>query len=585
MGGYLRLRRRCGALGAGLLLLVCLGLGEDAARDPRADTIRFDAVLELNAPLLGTNTLLFARYWVGTDCYSIGVIWAEPSLTGLNFPTKPMTLSVHSDRRSLSIASERQPSLTTTFTKPVGQRGVFQHKFNSYPLADLRFGDSESLASRLYFRDLRDVVQDTNDRFSTVDIATSSGGSDARSIAKAVVRRDDSSIADLNLLDADNQVMKSIHYEYTTYNDKRLLRKETVLLPETFLTVGFLGQGATITINGQKRTFKELPTLHHEGGRDCTIDYSPFTMEDRSLAVPASVVVRKADDRTVVRMAHMFNFVHLKLTADEAEQAAQQFAHMDAEEQALQQLLERYWLKDSNGIAGEDAATLKRLRAHFEDVSPRGKIVGEQLKRLSLLVQLDWLQGDDAIQRHFREYLATLAANGLWETLVPAGCEMIDVTARWHRFTAADRMLEHWLDTVIAERDPASIRRYAESQGRRGRWWIAARLLEKSLQSQDWGSAKLAGQVLRSKTLQKLNDALQTPYSGKVEAAKAQVTWATSSCGAENVTKALHESLQQAGQTFSDLAEPSEEQKEFKSQLDAITKALPEPVRPRPGND
>ncbi len=567
-------KRRWTAVVLGLVLSICLTHADDPSQDSGVDTIRFDAVLELNAPLVGANTLLFARYWVGADHYSIGIAWAEPSPFGLNFPTKPMTLSIDSNPQSFSIASQRQPNLTVAFTKPVGQRGVFQHKFNSYPMPNLRFADSEGLASRICLQDLKDVPQDTNDNFWTVDLATLHGGQVRGRVAKAHVRRDDGYITDMNLADVNDRPMKKIHYEYRAEGDKKLLDKETVLLPETFLTVGFLGKGATITLNGHKRTFKELPSFHHEGGRDCTVDFDPFKMESRLLAVPSSVVVRKADDKAVLRMAHMSDFVHLRLTAKEAEQAAQRFAGLDAQDQAVYELFERYWLKDTNQITDEDAATLKNLRAHFEDAAPRGKIAGEQLKRLGLLIQLDWIQGDSSLQRHFREYLAALTANGFVETLIPAGCEMIDVTARWRRFAVADQMMESWLDTVMITRSPASIRHYAESQGLRTRWWIVARLIEKSLQSQDWGSAKLAGQVLRCKAIRTLNEALQMPDSAKTTPVKPQATWAASSYGRERLLQALQECLAEAKGTFSSLREPTKEQRMLKGQLDRLDTAL-----------
>ena len=155
----------------------------------------------------------------------------------------------------------------------------------------------------------------------------------------------------------------------------------------------------------------------------------------------------------------------------------------------------------------------------------------------------------------------------------------MDMTARWYQFSAADQMMEQWLDAVVATHSPTSVLSYARScsHGPRSRPWIAVRLLERSLVCQDWGSAKLTAQVLRSKALQELNETLQNLDSVKTRMAKAQAAWVASSYGVDNVAKALQESLREASHTFSSLNEPTEEQEVLKSQLDAIAKALAKP--------
>ena len=50
--------------------------------------LRFDACLELNAPLVGTHVVLFLRYWVSATSYRVAVIWAEPHAGSLNFPDR-----------------------------------------------------------------------------------------------------------------------------------------------------------------------------------------------------------------------------------------------------------------------------------------------------------------------------------------------------------------------------------------------------------------------------------------------------------------------------------------------------------------
>lgn len=565
-------------LAAGLLLIIIpLVHAQNAPKDPRDDTIRFDAVLELNAPLLRTNALIFARYWVSLDHYSISLVWAEPFRTGLNFPVEPMTLRIASSPGCFSIASQLQLTQNATFSKHSEQRGVFRHKFNSYPLADLRFAESEALASRIYRRDLKDMLQDTNGTFRTVDIKDSPEPPEhgvKRSVAQASIRLDHGCVTEMHVVDANDQQIKKLIYEYSTDGREPLLIKQNVLLPERLTTIGYMGKGVTITTKTGKHTFKEFPAFYHEGGRDCTVQYRPFKLDDELLSLPSRVVVRKGNDNAVLRIAHMSNFVHLRMTEQEAKQAASEFARFDPEELTVRELLDRYWLKNADEIAEDHAVTLRDLRTHFEATSARGSDPAKQLKRLHMLMQLDWMQGDLALERHFREYLATMTANGFCETLIAGGCEIIDMTARWRQFGTANRLTDHWVDTVATMCSPSVVLHYVESQLPGTRCWTTARLLERSLKSQDWGQAKLAGQVLHCVTLQKTRAALLNPESSESRLTKAQGAWVAASCGLEGVTQALHESLAEAKQTFAGIEEPTAEQRKLQNQLDAIEKTL-----------
>ena len=566
----------------GVLLILAAGVYGETRQ---ADMIRFDGVLELNASLLCTNVMLFARYWVSKDSYSIAIVWAEPAGSGLNYPTRPMTLTIDSNEASFSVDSQMQPGLASVFPKPIGERGIFRHALNSYPFGDIRFAERDALTTRIYRSDLKGIIRDANDAWQTIDIA---GYTDAnaikREMGKLNVRAMDGRIDALGLIDVNGLPIKSIEYEYADPNHASLLRRQKVTLPERLMTVGWRGKGATITINGQQRTYRELPAFYHQGGRMCTIDYEPLKEDGSLLPVPVDIAVQGPDANNVLRTAHISNYVQVKISQKEAVEAAHRFALYDDKEMKVSQMMERCWLKPVSDLNDTDVQALRELRVHFEGATPRGKTVGEQLKRINLLLDLDQMQDHPDLQKHFRQYLAILTANNLNQMILGGGLSIIDTTARWHHLAPADRLLDQWLDAAIAVHSPASILAFADVQVRGNQHWIVAKLLEKSLKSQDWGQARLAGQVLRCAALKTLYDYSEKPESVKTEQAKAEREWVATSFGVENVTKALREGLSEANRTFAEIAEPTKQQKALKNQLDAIEKTLTNPEAPSAKN-
>ena len=89
-----------------------------------AGAVRFDAVIELNRfssrSSRNTHTLIFARYWVAPNYYSVGVIWAEPQSTDMYFAVRPSSLSVVSDEQSFNMKHEVYNKYDETYKKPLG---------------------------------------------------------------------------------------------------------------------------------------------------------------------------------------------------------------------------------------------------------------------------------------------------------------------------------------------------------------------------------------------------------------------------------------------------------------------------------
>ena len=411
-----------------------------AATTEKVEVVRFDAVLELSAPILGTHVTICARYWVTPSSYSVAVLWAEPHVSGLNFPTYPPSLNIHSNEQSFSIANQIHLAHNSTFARPIGPRGVFRNKFNNYPLTDIRFAEPEALASRIYTSDLQKTAGSGRQTVDLRDSATKHGP--AREVAKVNLDMKDGRLETMKLMDPNEKLVKSIEYEYAGHNGRDVLRRQNIVLPERPLTVGFRTGGATIGIGDKKQTYKELPGSHHRGGRKCAVEYRPLRVGDKALSLPASITVRNAETNAVLRIARMFNFVASEMDADEARLAASQFGRLDDDELKVRELWEKYWEQGPDAVEKPDVEVLKQLRRHFESGRVRGKTVGHKLKRANMPMELDWIQGNDvALQEHFKQYLDALTSSGLNNTALVGGLNVVGSTVGWSRFAAAVRML------------------------------------------------------------------------------------------------------------------------------------------------
>jgi hypothetical protein len=540
--------RKCltGSLGGVLCFLLVAGNAQPkgAAAQDQASTVQFDAILELNAPTLATHIVLFARYWVAPDFYCMAVVWGEPHAGGLNFPTYPPTLNVISDPQRFAISHQFHSLYDRAFAKPVGSRGPFRDKMNSYDLSAIRFAEKDA-------RDLQDLAREktsTNERH----------------------------LDELSLYAENGGLVESIQYEYAGEQKDSPLLKQQALLPERPITVGFSDRGPTITVGGQKQQYSELETVHHKSGRRCVVDYAQQTIGGHSVSLPARIAVYSGDGERLLRSARLCNVTTCELTTDEVRQAAEQFSLFDPNDLKCRELLLKYWLKSRSEVAADDVATLEQLRRHFARESSGGVSVGEQLKRVNTLLQLDWMLDDpNRLEEDFRQYTRLLRSNGLGRMVLFGGENVIETTTRWGQIDAADRLLAIWRDAGASDNDARSILDFASANMAKESYWTTAKLLEKSLASQDWGERRLAGQVLRCAALARLHEGFVKPEEFlKTEQAKAQAGWVATCFGIENVTQALRDALGEARQTFANVAQPTKQQTALEGQLEAIEKTL-----------
>jgi len=194
-----------------------------------------------------------------------------------------------------------------------------------------------------------------------------------------------------------------------------------------------------------------------------------------------------------------------------------------------------------------------------------------------MLMQLDWIQADEALKEHFREYLRTLTANDLSQIVLVGGLEVIATTIEWGQFHTADELLKDWAERATGTCDAEPILSFAQIQTRRRHYWPIAKLLEEcSKPPQDWKEKRFDAQALRSIALWELSEMVKDPSKAKTDRAIAQAGFASWSLGADRLFPLANESLAEAKRLFGGLDAPTPKQKTLKRRLDQSDSKLRE---------
>lgn len=554
-----------------VILFLCTGDNARPGENPKppaGNIVQFDAIIELNAPILKSHVVLFARYWVAPTFYRIAVLWAEPHALNLNFPMYPVTMAVDSNEQRFSVSNQVQAKLGQAFRKPVGKREIFRHRLNSYAIGDMRFTETEALASRIYRNDVEALPLWMGDAAQSVDLANSrTAGRAKREAASLNLQMSKDRVDALEIVDANGLLVKSIGYEYTQRQGRDILRRENVLLPERPLLLDYGQRGVTIRVNSTERTYQQLYGLDHEGGRRCSVEYEPPPTSGAAWPMPARVVVQRADNGVVLRSARMFNFIRRTMTADELRQAAQQVGSFSHEELRVRALFAKYTRADPNKMAGQDANTVDHLRAHFEKNA--GTSAGEELKRINMLIQLDWLQGCSPVD-HFRQYLAALTANGLQQAAFIGGLNVLDTAVGRRQYTIADELLRQWVRHVMTGMDVRTLLTFAQAQMKKGHSWAVARLLEDGESSASWAERRFEARALRCIALHDIDETIHEPTKKTTEVARRQAAWASQSLDLHGLSSVFDADLAAAESLFTGLAKPNSEQKSLRNELAKI---------------
>lgn len=543
-----------------------------SSKEKKSDVIMFDTIFEINAPNAGTPALLFARYWVSKDFYSIGFKWAEPQVGNINFPTYPPGVTITSNEKAFSTTSQVIESHNDKYPKPIEERGVFRHALGSYPFRNIRFAERDALESRIYTKDIAGISEPDSNELQTVVIQDSKEDNGIkRKAARLNIQTNNGNITKLAVADSNGVLLKGVDYEYSEHDGKSMLKHQTIYLPEKRLMVGYSGKGVSITLRGQKKTYKELPGFHHTGARKCDIEYETIKTDKGPLSVPAGIVVKKADVNYTLRTAKMSNFTQLKMTQEEAQKQAFEFSRLSENELEVRDLLERYWLKNPDDINDIDTKHLVQLRREFENKNSRISDTSEKLKNFSMLLSLDWIQDDPNLYKDFEQYLKILKENNFNQMILLGGINAIDMTSRWSRYSDADKLLQKWIENTIPLFNPMEILNFSEIQIQDKKYWTVINLLGNYLKSKnDLGEMRFDIQVMRYMALLELNKLIEDPSKIKQESIRSQVEWALNSMKKEDLIRLASDSLAEAQETFSELKEPNEIQMSIKKKLDQI---------------
>jgi hypothetical protein len=497
-------------------------IAQQAMAGEKSGAICFDAVIELNAPLCRTHVVLFARFWVWADSYRLAVVWAEPHAGSLNFPIYPPTLNIASDPNTFRISHQLVHTYDGAFAKPLGERGPFKDRFNVYHLSNIRFAEPEAL--------------DLRTRMGATKLPADANGQDGTPRPKS----------------------------------------QTILLPERPITVAFQGEGPTITIAGQKHQYKELQTLDRAGGRKVILEYQALDIRGRAVSLPRRIEVYTRDGKQLLHSARLFNCVPWEADAEQARQSAARFSQFDPNEVRCRDLLIKYWLKTRSEVAKENIETLQLLRSQFGKQTRAGATVGEELKRVNMLLQADWMLDDpNGLGADFREYTGLLRSDGLGRMILFGGENVIETTSRWGQPDTADKLLPIWLDGATTENDMASILDFASGRLAKGSLWTTAKLLERALSNPRIpADQRFAGQALQAIALSKLCEMVEKPDYIESEPGIAQARWALWGRSEEALRQELQASATAAQKSFGAIDRPTRQQRSLKTQLDAISDRL-----------
>jgi hypothetical protein len=570
---------------AALFLILLLSTGNAFGIIPtgtETGALQFDGIIELNSQHFQTHVLLFVRYWVSPNFYSASVVWAEPHVGSLNFSIYPITTVIDSNERSFRNTNDVHSKYDSMFSKPLGKRDIFRFMFNDYPIDNIRFAESDALQSRIFTEDFNDPAEKTKSDWQIIDINNSADEKGInREVTKLNLQINDDRLNTLKLLDAKDRLIKSIEYQYSSQNSPCLVSRQNVILPERPITLGYKSGGVTMTIDGRKKTIQEFESVHHAGSRKCTVDYETQKIADKTLALPVRVVVYDASGKDVLRSSRLINFKQVDMNEVWAGQSAEAYSSFDDNEWATRKMLLKYWMKNAGEIEEEDLKILHKLQTHFEQICDDEKTAGEKLRHINMLFQLDWILNDgEQLQRHFQQYLDVLAANDLDGMILVGGQYAIETTYRWGMFAAADRLLEKWINAAVANNNEQAILSFGQSSVRRDRLWTIVGLVDKSLASSDkWGQKRFDAQSLQCMALNVLYEMLRNPDKIQEGRRKEQANWVLSSTNKDKIQDSLKQSITDAQKTFTELKEPTPEQKALNKQLDMVSTKMTQAER------
>ena len=302
------------------ILAILAALGNVLTAEGQAaniNALQFDAIVRVSSPAAESPTLLFVRYWIGTDYYEVAVKWAEPHGSGLRFPIYPPTLTIRSDRQSFTVADGLYPGKDTTYSKPLGASETFTNMYGDYPIGNTRFAEVEALATRIRKEELRNALPvDWTDRGTVIVALPANGMASPNAAAFAEIGRGEDRIDTIGVMAADGRLIKSVEYEYGSGSNSGALLQEKVYLAEKPVKLAMPNGGVSVKVGLTNYHFVTFMGLENQGGRHVTMDYEDVILDGQRVRFPVRIEVRLNEGGKIIRSAFMTNFHQVSLTPD-----------------------------------------------------------------------------------------------------------------------------------------------------------------------------------------------------------------------------------------------------------------------------
>lgn len=537
--------------------------------------VRFDATLELNAHHMETQMVIFGRYWVTEQHYILGIVWTEPHYE-FGLSVYPVSMIIESGQQ-FRISSQLRKVPNRVFSKPIGSRGAFRHVFNSYPILDIRFAESEAFARRLYVDDLGRIPPLPQDGWHDLALAGPPSDSDAlRSLKRLSWRSNNSRMTDLHVFDTHNQMVANVHYDYFNHRPHQL-QKQTVVLPERHMVAELQGAGLTVKTDHKTEQHNKFNIVHHKGGRECVIDYSPFQIDDAHVSLPTAISVCRQDTGGNLRSARMENHIMGQKNPKDMRGLAKSFCHYSPDELKCRALWSKYRSKPVESIVPGDMQRLDTIRKRFAGRPTDDMTTGQLLKHINMFIQLDWVQHEVAsLQEHFKQYLQVFQAAELDHMQMIGGQNLIYITAKWNQFQAAERLLGEWTKTLMSTCRPEVLTAFAEAETRKGYNWTSIRLMDSLLHTPpNDPQISFEAAFIRSMAMNNLYQNMQHPDRNDNTCTKAQIRWVSLECTLDELGRQLRRSVADSQQYAEKLARTDDRSHKVKMRwLDKIKTTL-----------
>jgi hypothetical protein len=454
------------------VLLVCFGSGgatnageSSAAQLGDAGFLQFDSTIEQSSRSGQAYSALFVRYWVSAESYHVAVVWSEPHAGRWAFPGYPPTLRIDSSPTRFAIRHGILHELTQQFEKPIGQQSSFTNMYGDYSLPNISYAEGRFERTRLFSQDVETGIGQTNAQPS----------SRPRDIGALAAVRSNGAIESLNVFDRHGSQIGKARYEYESLDNQ--LRNVKVSLFQQPVILGLPGAGATVGYGNVKFDIKEFRAIDKAREQKIDAEYQSVLVGANQIRLPKNVVVTSADNE-VLRKADFSSFQKIAFDESQIGKAANEFCGLNRFDDECRELVGKHWGKNPFNIPPDDVLKVKQLIDHYIQQRTNEFVIGEQLRRFNMLMELHRMVGDtEMLIFCYRSYLQMLADHKLNETLLVGGQSAIETLMLWGRLEDADRLLKTWLGEARAVHREV-VYRFALRQLSGGSYWTSLKLLD-----------------------------------------------------------------------------------------------------------